>query len=144
MNETGKVTCRNANIVNYCISSSEILKYFSNFTVLDFCKLFSDVHCPLKVYGYIYIFILINHRFYLDLIFFFKSKHFSFSHFLIFPVLWKLFIVWFSDSCLLIVKLPVLPVSDTFKGQWTSENSLQKSRTVKLLKYLRISELLIQ
>ena len=46
---TGKVTCRNANIVNYCISSSEILKYFSNFTVLDFCKLFSDVHCSLKV-----------------------------------------------------------------------------------------------
>lgn len=46
---TGKVTCRNTNIVNYCISSSEILKYFSNFTVLDFCKLFSNVHCPLKV-----------------------------------------------------------------------------------------------
>jgi hypothetical protein len=46
---TGKVTCRNASTVDYCISSWELLKYFSNFGVLDFCKLFSDVHCPLKV-----------------------------------------------------------------------------------------------
>ena len=38
-----------ASTVDYCIRSSEILKYFSNFSVLDFGKLFSYIHCPLKV-----------------------------------------------------------------------------------------------
>ncbi|CAG2222139.1 unnamed protein product [Mytilus edulis] len=45
----GKLTCRNSSIVDYCISSVELLKYFTNFHVLDFCTLYSDVHSPLQI-----------------------------------------------------------------------------------------------
>ena len=43
----GILTCKNASIVDYCISSVCLLKYFSNFAVLDFSHFYSDVHCPL-------------------------------------------------------------------------------------------------
>ena len=40
---------KNASIVDYCISSVCLLKYFSNFAVLDFSHFYSDVHCPLAI-----------------------------------------------------------------------------------------------
>ena len=45
----GRLTCKNASIVDYCISSVCLLKYFSNFAVLDFSHFYSDVHCPLEI-----------------------------------------------------------------------------------------------
>ena len=45
----GKVTCRNTSTVDYCKSSSELLIYSSNFSVLNLYQLISYVHCPLKV-----------------------------------------------------------------------------------------------
>ena len=35
--------------MDYCISSVCLLKYFSNFAVLDFSHCYSDVHCPLEI-----------------------------------------------------------------------------------------------
>ncbi|CAG2257608.1 unnamed protein product [Mytilus edulis] len=46
---TGKLTCKNASIVDYCISSTSLLKYFRNFSVLDFSHFYSDVHCALAI-----------------------------------------------------------------------------------------------
>jgi hypothetical protein len=45
----GKLTCKNASIVYYCISSVCLLKYFSNFAVLYLSHFYSDVHCPLEI-----------------------------------------------------------------------------------------------
>ena len=35
--------------MDYCISSVCLLKYFSNFAVLDLSHFYSDVHCPLEI-----------------------------------------------------------------------------------------------
>ena len=43
----GKLTCKNASIVDYCISSVCLLKYFSSFAVLDLSYFY--VHCPLEI-----------------------------------------------------------------------------------------------
>jgi hypothetical protein len=45
----GGFTCREASIVDYFISSPELLKYFSNFEIHEQSKLFSDVHRPIGV-----------------------------------------------------------------------------------------------
>ena len=46
---TGKFTCRNASVVDYCIASPDLLKLLSEFDILESSKLFSDVHSPLHV-----------------------------------------------------------------------------------------------
>ena len=45
----GRFTCRNASVVNYCITSPELLKVFFDFDILESNKLFSDVHAPLHI-----------------------------------------------------------------------------------------------
>ncbi|CAG2237322.1 unnamed protein product [Mytilus edulis] len=45
----GRFTCRNASVVDYCISTPELLKTFKDFEVLDSSKLLSDVHNPLSI-----------------------------------------------------------------------------------------------
>jgi hypothetical protein len=44
-----KTTCRNASVVDYCITSPELLKLFFDFDILESSKLFSDVHAPLHI-----------------------------------------------------------------------------------------------
>ncbi|VDI28266.1 Hypothetical predicted protein [Mytilus galloprovincialis] len=48
----GRFTCRNASVVDYCISSPGLLKSFKDFEVLDSSKLLSDVHNPISVTFY--------------------------------------------------------------------------------------------
>jgi hypothetical protein len=43
----GRFTCRNASIVDYCMTSPGLLKLFFDFDILESSKLFSDVHAPL-------------------------------------------------------------------------------------------------
>jgi hypothetical protein len=45
----GKLTCRNASVVDYCISSPYLLKSFKDFDILDSSKLYSDVHSPITI-----------------------------------------------------------------------------------------------
>ena len=45
----GRVTCKGVSTVDYCICTSSLLKYCTNFTVIDFCNLCSDVHSPITV-----------------------------------------------------------------------------------------------
>jgi hypothetical protein len=40
---TGRFTWRNASVVDYCITSPELLKLFFDFDILESSKLFSDV-----------------------------------------------------------------------------------------------------
>ncbi|CAG2257963.1 unnamed protein product [Mytilus edulis] len=48
----GKLTCRNASVVDYCISNVNFINRFCTLEVVDFSKLFSDVHCPLSISVY--------------------------------------------------------------------------------------------
>lgn len=43
----GKFTTIKSSVVDYCISSVEFLKHVIDFSVLDFSKLYSDIHIPL-------------------------------------------------------------------------------------------------
>ena len=45
----GRFTCRNGSVVDYCITSPELLKLFFDFDILESSKLFSDVHAPLQI-----------------------------------------------------------------------------------------------
>jgi hypothetical protein len=45
----GRFTCRNASVVDYCITSPELLKLFFDFDILESSKLFSNVHAPLQI-----------------------------------------------------------------------------------------------
>jgi hypothetical protein len=45
----GRFTCRNASVVNYCITSAELLKLLFDFDILESNKLFSDVHALLQI-----------------------------------------------------------------------------------------------
>jgi hypothetical protein len=45
----GRFRCRNASVVDYCITSPELLKLFFDFDILESSKLFSDVHAPLQI-----------------------------------------------------------------------------------------------
>lgn len=45
----GKLTCRNASVVDYCICSPELLFSIYDFDVLDTSKLYSDIHSPILV-----------------------------------------------------------------------------------------------
>ena len=48
-NKEGNLTCRNASVVDYTICNSEFLKNIVNMSILDFSRLFSDVHSPFRV-----------------------------------------------------------------------------------------------
>ncbi|CAC5393973.1 unnamed protein product [Mytilus coruscus] len=50
-NRTGNPTSRHSSVIDYVLSSSQFL-YKSKFEVLQFCKLFSDVHYPLSLQLY--------------------------------------------------------------------------------------------
>ena len=43
----GKCTCKNVSVVDYALVSSDLFPLISDFAVLDFCELYSDVHCPI-------------------------------------------------------------------------------------------------
>ena len=46
----GRFTCRNASVVDYCISSPYFFKStFKDFDILDSSQLCSDVHSPIKI-----------------------------------------------------------------------------------------------
>ena len=45
----GKFTCKHSSVVDYCIGTSGLLGLVDDFCVLEFCSLFSDVHCPLSI-----------------------------------------------------------------------------------------------
>ena len=45
--ESGRLTCRNSSVVDYYICSPCFFEYFCNFKVVDFPRLYSDVHSPL-------------------------------------------------------------------------------------------------
>jgi len=45
----GRPTSRNLSVVDYIISTAYFLKNVNDFEVLDFSKLFSDVHSPLHL-----------------------------------------------------------------------------------------------
>lgn len=45
--EEGKFTTTKSSVVDYCISSVEFFKHVNHFSVLDFSKLYSDIHMPL-------------------------------------------------------------------------------------------------
>ena len=45
----GRFTCRNASVVDYCISSPYLLKSFKDFDILDSSKPYSDVHSPITI-----------------------------------------------------------------------------------------------
>jgi hypothetical protein len=44
--ESGKLTCKSSSVVDYCICTCSFLQFVYNFKVLDFCRLYSDVHSP--------------------------------------------------------------------------------------------------
>ena len=39
--------CKNVNVVDYALVSSDLFPLISDFAVLDFCEIYSDVHCPI-------------------------------------------------------------------------------------------------
>ena len=43
----GKCTCKNVSVVDYALVSSDLFPLMRDFAVLDFCELYSDVHCPI-------------------------------------------------------------------------------------------------
>ena len=45
--DIGKFPCKNVGVIDYTIASPEYLKHITNFRVLEFSKLLSDVHCPI-------------------------------------------------------------------------------------------------
>ena len=48
-NTIGKLTSKNAAVVDYFIASTDILKIATESNVLEFSPLFSDAHCPLDI-----------------------------------------------------------------------------------------------
>ena len=48
----GKKTCKNASVVDYALLSHPLFSLVSDFKVLDFNELFSDVHCLIQNYTY--------------------------------------------------------------------------------------------
>ncbi|CAG2208650.1 unnamed protein product [Mytilus edulis] len=47
--EVGKPTSKNTSVVDYAISTADVLYLVENFDVLPFSSLFSDIHCPLEL-----------------------------------------------------------------------------------------------
>ncbi|CAG2186516.1 unnamed protein product [Mytilus edulis] len=51
-NKTGSPTSRNSSVIDYALSSTHFLYNICKLEVLNFCKLFSDVHSPLSLQLY--------------------------------------------------------------------------------------------
>ncbi|CAG2246747.1 unnamed protein product [Mytilus edulis] len=49
MGEVGKPTSKNTSVVDYAISTADVLYLVENFDVLPFSSLYSDIHCPLEL-----------------------------------------------------------------------------------------------
>jgi hypothetical protein len=45
----GKLTCKGASVVDYCLCNVNILSNFVRLNVLEFSKLYSDAHSPISV-----------------------------------------------------------------------------------------------
>ena len=45
---TGKLTCKNASVVDYVICSSGLFDIIAEFSILEFNSLYSDAHCPIS------------------------------------------------------------------------------------------------
>eukprot|EP00745_Piridium_sociabile_P007540 TRINITY_DN14980_c0_g1_i9.p1 TRINITY_DN14980_c0_g1~~TRINITY_DN14980_c0_g1_i9.p1 ORF type:complete len:145 (-),score=16.86 TRINITY_DN14980_c0_g1_i9:372-761(-) len=45
----GKCTCKDVSVVDYAIVSPDLITSVDDFKVLEFCELFSDVHCPIAL-----------------------------------------------------------------------------------------------
>ena len=43
----GRCTCKNVSVVDYALVSSDLFSLINEFTVLIFCELYFDVHCPI-------------------------------------------------------------------------------------------------
>lgn len=43
----GKRVCKNVSVLDYALVSSDLLPLISEFVILAFCELYSDVHCPI-------------------------------------------------------------------------------------------------
>ena len=43
----GKCACKNVSVVDYALVLSDLFPLIRGFAVLDFCELYSDVHCPI-------------------------------------------------------------------------------------------------
>jgi hypothetical protein len=52
-NKESNLTCRNASVEDYTVCNSEIKKTIVNMSILDFSRLFSDVHgvSPFTIFG---------------------------------------------------------------------------------------------
>ena len=48
-NQAGKPTSKNNSIVDYAISSAHLLWKVEDFKILEFSKLFSDIHFPVSL-----------------------------------------------------------------------------------------------
>lgn len=44
----GRVTCKGSSVVDYCITSANLLDKFESFEVLEFNHMFSDIHNPIQ------------------------------------------------------------------------------------------------
>ena len=44
---TGKCACKNVSVVAYALVLSDLFPLISDFAVLDFCELYSDIQCPI-------------------------------------------------------------------------------------------------
>ena len=44
-----RCTCKDVSVVDYALVYSDLLSLISEFIVLDFCELYSDVHCPIEL-----------------------------------------------------------------------------------------------
>jgi hypothetical protein len=47
--DSSALTCKNASVVHYCIVSAHVLYDVLCFTILDFCNLLSNAHCPISL-----------------------------------------------------------------------------------------------
>ena len=44
-----KLTCRNASVVDYFLSTADVFENIISLQVNEFCELYSDVHCPVEI-----------------------------------------------------------------------------------------------
>ena len=46
----GKCTCKDKSVVDYCILSKDLFSKVKYFSVMEFCEIYSDVHCPVVLH----------------------------------------------------------------------------------------------
>ena len=47
-----KFSCKNTSVVDYCISSKNMIQYIEEFAIHEFKDLLSDIHCPMSLHNY--------------------------------------------------------------------------------------------